>query len=216
MGEQQGGLRERKKQQTREAIAAAARGLFADRGFESVTVADVARQAEVSPKTVFNYFPTKEDLFYSRRESFGQELIDAVRDRPAGETVIDAFRRFVLTPRGVLALPDNASDAVEHLASLLRVVLESPALLAREKQLLEEYSASLAGLIAEETGTAADDIEPRVVADALIAVHRSLIDYVRPRIVAREPLDELKRAFRRQGRRAFARLERGIGDYARR
>jgi AcrR family transcriptional regulator len=215
--EHQPGLRDLKKRQTRDAIAAAADRLFAERGFDAVTVADVAREAQVAPKTVFNYFATKEDLFYSRSESFGREMLDAVRDRAAGETVLDAFRRFVLKPRGALALPDDATREAEHVAARLRVVLESPALLAREKQqVLEDYSRSLADLIAEETGAGPDDLEPRIAADALIAVHRALIDYARPRIVAGEPRADLRRAFRRQGRRAFARLEDGLGDYGRR
>jgi AcrR family transcriptional regulator len=210
----EGGLRELKKRQTREHIAAAAHRLFAERGFEAITVVDVAREAQVAPKTVFNYFPTKEDLFYSRMGSFGRELLDAVRLRAAGETVLDAFQRFVLTPRGVLALPDN--EPADEQMTLLRIALNSPALLAREKQVLEEYSAALAQVIGEETGGGAAEIEPRVVADALIAVHRALIDYVRPRLVAGQPRQRLLREFRAEGRRAFARLEAGLGGYARR
>ena len=78
------GLRARKKEQTRQLIADTAWRLFADRGFEQVTVAEVARQAEVAVATVFNYFPTKEDLFYSRLETFGARLVDAVAARPPG------------------------------------------------------------------------------------------------------------------------------------
>ena len=66
----QPGLRERKKQQTREAIAETARRLFSERGFERVNVAEIARAADVAEKTVFNYFPRKEDLVYWRLESF--------------------------------------------------------------------------------------------------------------------------------------------------
>src|SRR5436305_2265928 len=97
------GLRERKKQRTRELIEATARRLFAERGFEAVPVAEIARQAEVSEATVFNYFPTKEDLFYSRLEAFEEELLSTIRDRAPGESVISAFSRFVLTLRGLLA-----------------------------------------------------------------------------------------------------------------
>ena len=68
------GLRERKKQRTRELIAETARRLFAARGFERVTIAEVAREADVSEQTVFNYFPTKEDLVYWRFEGFEDEL----------------------------------------------------------------------------------------------------------------------------------------------
>ena len=79
------GLRERKKQKTRQLIAETARRLFAERGFERVTVTEIAHEAEVSPATVFNYFPTKEDLVYWRLGAFEAELLAAVRERAAGE-----------------------------------------------------------------------------------------------------------------------------------
>src|ERR671930_2380372 len=97
------GLRERKKQQTRQLIADTARRLFAERGFEAVTVAEVARAADVSEATVFNYFPTKEDLFYSGMEAFEEELLSTIRRREPGESVLGAFGRFVMEPRGLLA-----------------------------------------------------------------------------------------------------------------
>src|SRR2546423_7265949 len=126
------GLRERKKQQTRQVIAAAARRLFAERGFDRVTVAEVAAAAEVSEATVFNYFPTKEDLFYSGLEAFEEELLRAVRDRKSGESILAAFARFVLEPRGLLAAKDP--QATDRLAAITRVISESPALLARERR----------------------------------------------------------------------------------
>src|SRR5215212_5413461 len=98
------GLRERKKAQTREVIADAARRLFLEHGFEGVTVAQVAREADVAEKTVFNYFPTKEDLFYGRLEKFEEELLDAIRGRDSGQSIAAAFREFVVKRRGVLRL----------------------------------------------------------------------------------------------------------------
>src|SRR5919108_783045 len=121
------GLRERKKQQTRELLAETARRLFTERGFERVSVAEIAREADVSEKTVFNYFPTKEDLVYWRLETFEDELLGAVRGRDRGESALAAFGRFVLARRGLLAAPDP--DAVERLAALTRTIVDSPALL---------------------------------------------------------------------------------------
>src|SRR5215218_1831082 len=95
------GLRERKKRQTRQLIADTARRLFEERGFDGVTVAEIARTADVAEKTVFNYFPSKEDLFYSRLEAFEEELLEAIRARQPGETVLAAFGGFLLQPRGV-------------------------------------------------------------------------------------------------------------------
>src|ERR671931_380964 len=105
----QPGLRERKKQQTRQLIANTARRLFAERSFDAVTVAEVARAADVSEATVFNYFPTKEDLFYSGLEAFEEELLASIREREPGESILAAFGRFVLTQRGLLAARDEES-----------------------------------------------------------------------------------------------------------
>ncbi len=212
-------LRERKKQRTREHIAGTARRLFAERGFDRVTVAEIARAADVAEKTVFNYFPAKEDLFYSRLESFEDELLGAIRERAAGETVADAFEAFVLAPRGIFAprKADAEDSALEELRMVTRVITESPALLAREQRVFERYTASLATLLAEETRARDHDVEPHVAANALIGVHRALIDYVRRRTLAGEDdLDRLRRDLRRQAKRAFRRLEAGLGFYARR
>jgi len=209
---QEPGLRERKKQQTRLLIAHAARRLFAERGFEAVTVAEVARAAEVSEATVFNYFPTKEDLFYSGLEAFEEELLSTIRQREPGESILAAFGRFVLAPRGLLAARD--AEAVERLAAISRVISDSPALLAREQQIFAGYTASLAALIAEETGAEADDVEPWVVANAMMGVHRALVHYTRGQIVAGSRNPRLARQMRAQGKQALASLERGLGDYA--
>src|SRR3954465_9260045 len=120
----QPGLRERKKEATRRLIAEAARRLFAERGFDAVTVAEVARAADVAEKTVFNYFPTKEDLFYANMEAFEDRMLAAIRGRPSGETVLTAFRRFFLAPEGVLALGEDA-EATARLQDVTRVITAS-------------------------------------------------------------------------------------------
>jgi AcrR family transcriptional regulator len=200
-------LRERKKQQTRQHIAETARRLFSERSFERVTVAEVARDAEVSEQTVFNYFPTKEDLVYWRLGSFEDELLATIRDREPGESVLAAFRRFLLAQRGLMG--DVTPEAREQLASITRMIGESPALQAREQQIFAGYTRSLAELIAGEDGD--DGIEPWVAANALTGVHRALIAFARRRIVegARHP--RLGREVREQAEQAFALLERGLG-----
>jgi AcrR family transcriptional regulator len=204
------GLRERKKQQMRQAIRATALRLFGERGFEAVTVTEVAREANVSQGTVFNYFPTKEDLFYERMEVFEEDLLRAVRERKAGETALSAFREFVLNASGVLA----ENDPTEQLATFARIVTQSPALVEREQQIFARYTQSLAALIANETGAEKEDIEPWVIANALIGVHRGLLDYVRRSALAGRSNPDLSRAVRAQGERAFARLEHGLGNDA--
>jgi AcrR family transcriptional regulator len=206
------GLRERKKAATRELIGETARRLFAERGFEHVSVAEIARVADVSEKTVFNYFPTKEDLVYWRLESFEDELLSTVRDRAVGESVLTAFMRFVRAPRGLLARVDPA--ARERLAAVTRMIASSPSLLAREQQIFAGYTDSLAALIREETAAADDDVRPWVVANALLGVHRSLIDYTRAQIVAGASHGRLSREVLAAADRAVTLLEAGLGAYA--
>jgi len=76
------GLRERKKERTRQLLSETARRLFSERGFEQVSIAEIAREAEVSEQTVFNYFPSKEDLVYSGLEIFEDQLLASIRERP--------------------------------------------------------------------------------------------------------------------------------------
>src|SRR3954447_3694638 len=129
------GLRERKKQRTRRHIAETARRLFSERGFEHVTVAEIARAAEVAEATVFNYFPTKEDLFYWQLEAFEERLAQSVRDRPPGTSVLAAFSALLTGAGGVLAFRgDDDADATARLHDVTRLVTGSPALLAREHQ----------------------------------------------------------------------------------
>ena len=206
------GLRERKKLQTRQLIADTARRLFAERSFESVTVADVARAAEVSEATVFNYFPTKEDLFYSGLEAFEEELLTTIRERASGESVLTAFGRFVLEPRGLLAAKDP--ESVERLAAISRVIAESPALLAREQRIFAGYTDSLAALLAEETRADSGALRPWVAANALMGVHRALVGHTRGAILAGARNPQLARQVRTQARQALALLEAGLGDYA--
>jgi AcrR family transcriptional regulator len=209
------GLRERKKQQTRQLIADTAWRLFADRGFDRVTVAEVAREAEVALATVFNYFPTKEDLFYSRLEAFGQRMVEAVASRREGEPALVALRRFLLASGGLVAQVEAGDpEAVERLRTVNRVIADSPALQARERQVIARYADSLAGLLASDLGVPPDDVEVRVAANAMIGVHATLLDFTRRRVLADDRLERLAGDLREAGRRAFALLERGLGDFA--
>jgi AcrR family transcriptional regulator len=203
------GLRERKKQRTRELIADTARRLFSERGFDDVPVAEIAREAEVSEATVFNYFPTKEDLVFYRMESFEQELLDAIRDRPEGESIVEAFGHFVLRPRGYLASDDPA--ATEGMRAVARLFSGSPALMARERDILDHYTETLAVLLAKERRMAADDPEAWVMANALIGVHRALIAYTHRQALAGVPNRRIARNVVARGKRALSILADGIG-----
>jgi AcrR family transcriptional regulator len=206
------GLRERKKQQTRQLIAETARRLFAERGFERVRVSEIAREADVSEQTVFNYFPTKEDLVYWRLGTFEEELLATIRDRDEGESALAAFRRFILAQRGLLGESDPA--ARELLAAVSRTIAESPALLAREQQIFSRYTASLAALLASEHGDEPGAVEPVVAANAMMGVHRALVAHTRGRVLAGAAPPALARDVRARAEQAFALLEHGLGGYA--
>jgi AcrR family transcriptional regulator len=208
------GLRERKKERTRRLIADTAWRLFADRGFEQVTVAEVARQAEVAVATVFNYFPTKEDLFFFRLDAFGAYLVDAVATRAAGEPVLVAFRRHLLGSGGLLAQVEAGDrQALERLRTVSRVIADSPALQVREQQAFARTADALAARLAAETGAPADDLRPQAAANALIGVQRALVDYTRRRVLADEEPGLLATDVRRLSEDAFALLAQGLGDY---
>ena len=202
------GLRELKKQRTRQLIADTAWRLFAERGFDAVPVAEIAREAEVSEATVFNYFPTKEDLVFHRMEAFEDELLTAIRDRGEGESIVEAFGRFVLRPRGFLGSDDP--EATEGMRRVAWVMTGSQALQAREREILDRYTSTVAALIAEERGMSAGDPEPWVMANALIGLHRALVSYTHRQALDGVPNRRIARNVVTHGKRALAILEDGI------
>ena len=203
------GLRERKKHQTRQLIWEAARRLFEKRGFEAVTVAEVARAADVSEVTVFNYFPTKEDLFFGGMQFFEEQLIEAMRSRARGESALKAFRRALLDGVDGLASKPR-QDAILKAA---KIVSASPSLVHRERDVVERYTKRLAELLALETNAGADDVVPIAVAGAMMGAHRALVDYVRKQVLAGVRGVRLTQDYQSQARRVFARLERGLAEY---
>jgi AcrR family transcriptional regulator len=173
-------------------------------------VADVARAADVSEGTVFNYFGTKEDLFYGQMETSEAALLEAVRDRELGESVLSAFRRLVLERSAGLA----GGERAELIATAARLMRDSPALQAREREIVAGYTRSLAALIAEELGANDLDVEPMVAASALMGAQSSLRDLVHARVLAGEHGPKLADEVRAQAEHAFGRLEAGLADYA--
>jgi AcrR family transcriptional regulator len=204
------GLRERKKQQTRQHIFEAARRLFDRRGFDAVTVAEVAREADVSEVTVFNYFPTKEDLFYGGMQFFEEELLEAVRTRPRGTSVVKAFGRKLLESVDGL----RTRERISAILRAVDVAGASPSLVAREREIGELYAVRLGAILAEETGAESHDVEPLAVAWALIAAHRIVVKHVRERVRAGLRGEALVKDTRAQITRAMARLDKGLSGYA--
>jgi AcrR family transcriptional regulator len=202
------GLRERKKRQTREAIAGAALELFQARGFDDVTVADVARAADVSEKTVFNYFPTKEDLVFHRGEARMAALVEAIRSRPAGASVVEVFRRWTMD-----VIDRLESEQAESLLVVPRLVRQSAALRDRLFIGWEEEAATLSPVIAEEAAQSERDLEPWVVARTLAWTYRIVYRFAVGRLLAGEDQRAVAAELREQAGRVFDLLESGLGEY---
>jgi AcrR family transcriptional regulator len=202
------GLRERKKRQTRETIAQTAMKLFAARGFDAVTVADVARAADVSEKTVFNYFPAKEDLVLHGGEERRAALIEAIRTRPSGASIVEPFRA------GTMEFMDRVQrDPVESIVVVPRLVAGSKTLRDRLFLGWEQEAATLAPVIAEEVGAPEGDLVPAVVARTLAWTHRVVFRAAFTRLLAGEDQRAVAADLREQARRAYEALERGLAGY---
>lgn len=165
----QPGLRERKKVQTRKAIRKAAYRLFAEDGYDATPVDRIAAEADVSPSTVFRYFPTKEDIVLT--DEYDDGMLDALRDRPAGEPPLDALRA-VMHETLALVLADPAERA--ELVQRQVLVRDVPAIRSRSHESMTATGRRLGDVIADRTGRPAEDLEIRVFTAALFgALHET-------------------------------------------
>jgi AcrR family transcriptional regulator len=206
------GARERKRQETRARIVDAAAELFAERGFEAVSVMEIARHAGVVEKTVFNHFPVKEGLVFDADPPMRAALLDAVRRRPAGESVSAAAGSFVVSAVSLLGSPEAATGV----AQMARVIRGSRTLQVREREILGDLTNALAELIAEETSARPGQVEPWLAAHAVLGLYASLLDLARDRVLAGIGGLELSAELRRQGRRGLSLLQFGLAGYAKR
>ncbi|MGW7790974.1 TetR/AcrR family transcriptional regulator [Streptomyces tricolor] len=197
-------LRERKKHETRQRISDIATGLIAQRGFDAVTVAEIARAAGVSPMTVFNYFPRKEDLFLDRIPQAADLFATAVRDRAPGEPPLAALRRLTLR---LLDERHPLGGVGETFAEFWRVVVDSPALRARAREGAEEIERALADALGE-----ADVADPELAAALTVAAYRTVFLGSVRRLLAGDPVEEVAGDHRCRLEEAFGVLERaGVG-----
>ena len=200
------GLRERKKRETREAIARAAWKLFNRRGFDAVTVADIAAEAGVSEKTVFNYFPAKEDLVFEAGMQRTAALIEAVSSRPAGTSIVAPFRQWTMD-----YLDRIEHESVEEVTRIPRLVMRSDQLRARLFVGWEQEASLLGPVIAEQVGEPEDSLTPVVVARALAWTHRVIFRAAFTRLLAGEEPRVVAADLRVQAQRAYDLLEDGLG-----
>jgi AcrR family transcriptional regulator len=200
------GLRERKKQETRQHISDVATAMFARRGFDAVTISAVAEAAGVAKMTVTNYFPRKEDLVFDRAGAVVASLAGAVAARAPGESLLAAIRRDY-------AAAAARADVTIGLSSpqFAAMIEASPVLTGRGREMLDQREQALGDAIAAETGV--DVPQQRVVAALLASVHRVLYAEGWRRSLAGQPRAEIIAVLAAEAERAFDRLEPSLGDY---
>ena len=152
-----GGLRERKKAQTRKRLADTAFAMFRERGFDAVTVAEIADACDIAVSTLFAYFPSKESLVFDQEAAHEQRLGSVVRDRPAGATILDALEAY-------LAAPEPRRPGEPSREEFLGLVHTTPALRDHFMRMQRDWESTLAHAIAEEAGLSDDDLQARALA----------------------------------------------------
>jgi AcrR family transcriptional regulator len=176
------GLRERKKQRTREQIVDAAMGLFAERGYHATTIADIAEAADVSPRTFFSYFPSKEAVVFHNAERDLDGLASALRDRLPGETAFDALRRWIDT-----VIDERMGERDEALLRK-RLCREDEGLANFQGGLMTRIQELLLEAIADDLGEPPDALRPRLVAAAALAALMSVEGSSRGKADLSEPV----------------------------
>ncbi|MER6299814.1 TetR/AcrR family transcriptional regulator [Kitasatospora sp. NPDC001539] len=203
------GLRETKKQETRQLISDHATRLFIAQGFEQTTIAEIAAAARVAKKTVTNYFARKEDLVLDHQEAFAASLAEAVADRHPGESALAALRR-------AFADAVAAQDPVAGFSGpeFARMISDSPTLSTCLRGLHDQREHRLARALADATGAQADDITVRAAAALLGAVHRVLFHRIQELTLAGHPNDRIARTVTAEAAQAFDVLEPALSGYA--
>jgi AcrR family transcriptional regulator len=198
------GLRERRKQQTRQAISDIATRLFVAHGFDEVTISQVADAAGVAKMTVTNYFARKEDLVFDRAETVIGHLAEVVAARRPGESMLSAIRCDY-------AAAVARADVTLGLSSpaFAQMIADSPVLTTRELEMLLLRERALGDAIAAETGT--DGPQQRLAAALLASVHRVLYAEARQRSLAGQPRPEICAALAEAAAGAFGLLEPALG-----
>jgi AcrR family transcriptional regulator len=211
------GRRERKKEATRRAIAEAAMRLFLERGFDGVTVAEIAETADVSVNTVFNYYPTKEDLFFAAHPASESWLTKLGEARKPHEPVIEFMRRYVgLLIEQVVKKPVTLAE-IGFMAAVRRSFLESSALQIHAIQSADRASHDLEEAftlaLAKDVKAKPDDLTPRLVAAQVIAICASLFLEAERRRRAGEKPEKMRAVLSAGAKAALNLLENGIGNY---
>ena len=172
------GRRDRKKGERREEISEAAWSLFAERGFDGVTLSEIAVAADVGVYAIFDYFPSREALFFDRIAELSGSPDEAVRARDAGESAVTAFLRWHDTTVAFL----SDTRGVGRARRFFEIVDASPSLQSYERALDREYQAAITASLAETA--ARDEVDlPALLAAQLTGIHRYVVDLAKTMIL---------------------------------
>jgi AcrR family transcriptional regulator len=138
------GLRERKKLRTRRAIAGAALRLFAERGYDETTISDIAAAAEVSPRTFFSYFPSKDDVVFAEMDERLADVRTRLAERPGGETPLATFGRVADALLQAIAAEDGEYGAIQ-----IALIRERPSLQAQALKRWSDAEDGFVGVLRE-------------------------------------------------------------------
>ena len=219
-----GGLRERKKRLMRQQLSDTATQMFMERGFDAVRVTEIAEACGVSEKTVFNYFPTKESLILDRLESTVASLKSGLA-QPGAEPAEAALRILndeLIAMTSWLAAQDDLAQASAAIRRFGTLIQASPSLRAHQSDMMDQFTAVAAEILAGRAGMSPDDPEPQIVATALLGLwriqFRALSKYLdgtrTPAQVHQAVSAEVNRAAQviDHGLRSFASLTRDAGN----
>lgn len=205
-----GGLRERKKQQMYRRLSDTAIGLFLEKGYERVTVADIAAAVDISKPTLFRYFPAKEDLVLHRLADHEGEAGRVVAQRAAGCSPLEALRCHFLDGLARRDPVTGLNDDPEVL-SFHRLLYGTPSLVARLHTYMERDEAALAHALSSETG---GGVQARLAAGQIVAVQRILAQENWRQITADRSVDALHPEAVAVAQAAFTQLKAGLPQLA--
>jgi AcrR family transcriptional regulator len=164
----QTGHRQRKKLQTRETIARAAHQLFVERGYQATTLPEIAAAADVSTRTIFAYFPSKEDILFDDLEQMKDALAQALAERPEGRDTLETVRDFILSTAG--AAPNELDQQLHG------CIASDPTLRSHLRARIGQLAEVIAPAIAHDLGTSEDDTRAQLVTASLTAAFNLLAD----------------------------------------
>lgn len=200
------GLRERKKRILRQRISDTATGMFLERGFDEVKVSEIAEACDVSEKTIYNYFPTKESLLFDREEDQARQIAEALRDRGDDVSIVDSvvavLERELQWIYRVWSGRDDDAEGLVMIRRFAAMIESTPALTAGMQVMMDRLTEVAAIALAERAGVDPEDPEPQMAATIVIGLWRTQFNAMQrytdgsysPDEVLHAVLDDIRRA----------------------